>query len=44
MSRPLLFAAAVLITMAAEQRHEGRQCAAMGANYAACMDAMELPR
>ena len=43
MIRALLYAATILIAMAAEQRHEARQCAALGANYAACMDASMLP-
>jgi hypothetical protein len=44
MIRALLYAAAILIAMAAEQRHEASQCAALGAKASACMDASELPR
>lgn len=44
MIRTILFTACLLFAVAAEQRHETRQCAALGANAGACMDASELPR
>ena len=44
MIRTLLFIACILFAMAAEQRHEASQCAALGSNAGACMDASELPR
>jgi hypothetical protein len=50
MSRDTLFIAGLvfaiacaLFAMAAEQRHEASQCAALGANASACMDASRLP-